>query len=298
MANDTIEHLISARKRPLLSFEFFPPKTRDGIEKTIRAAEMMKSASPDFVTITYGAGGSTHLHSFELFNEFFNRGIGLVMPHLTCVGADRAELIETINRFYQRGARNIMALRGDPPEGNRSFAPFRGGLRHASELVTLIKDIHPEICCAVASYPEKHPEAESMDQDILNLKTKLVAGATFTTTQLFFDNQNYFNFVDKCRACGIYHPVIPGILPAVSLRQAHRIAEMCSTRLPPQLEANLKDAEGDNEAMAAVGIQWAANQISKLLAAGVPGIHLYILNRAKTALAPVLNRCFAKYRIP
>jgi len=296
MPETTIDHLLQQRGRPLLSFEFFPPKRPEGLALLLRAAEQMRAAGPDFVSVTYGAGGSTRGSSLDLCQRLRDMGLGLVMPHLTCVGATAAELRTLVREIRGAGFLNIMALRGDPPAADTAFAVPPGGLRYASELVTLIRDEHPSLCCGVAGYPETHPESPSPDLGLLHLKMKLAAGASFVTTQLFFDNRVYYAFVERCRRLGIYHPIVPGILPAVSLDQARRLAAMCHATLPPQLEVDLEDARNNPEAMAAIGIQWAARQVDDLLQNGAPGIHLYVLNRMQTALAPVMTRCFEKYR--
>jgi methylenetetrahydrofolate reductase (NADPH) len=223
-------------------------------------------------------------------------GYGPVMPHLTCIGRTRRELEAVVDRFHASGHRNLMVLRGDPPKGEGPFRPPPDGLGHASDLVGLVLDRRPDVCCGVAGYPEVHPEARSPELDLLYLKTKLMSGASFVTTQLFFDNTAYFDFVERCRRAGIYQPILPGLLPAVSLAQVRRITQMCRARLPEQLEVDLEDAGGSGEAAEAVGIRWAATQIRGLLERGVPGIHLYILNRARTALAPELTRVFAPVR--
>lgn len=296
MEPTTIKQLLATAGRPLLSFEFFPPKTEEGMARLLESAARMREARPDFVTVTYGAGGSTRERSLRLCGELQAMGYAVIMPHLTCVGATRAELTETIGHLFDLGYRNIMALRGDPPEGADTFIPPEDGLEHASDLVALIKDLRPAMCCGVAGYPEGHPEAASPDTDLIHLKTKLAAGADFLTTQLFFDNRVYFDFARRCRAAGIYQPVLPGILPAVSLKQVRRMVTMCAARLPPQLEVDLVDAGENRAAAAAVGLQWACRQIDELLDAGAPGIHLYVLNRADVALAPAVARCFARWR--
>ncbi len=296
MSDITIDQLFYNADKPLLSFEFFPPKDKKGMERLIENAKSLQAAQPDFVTVTYGAGGSTRQRTFEVCDVLQDMGYSPIMPHLTCVGSSQTELAALCDEIHQRGFRNIMTLRGDPPAGCDRFTVSPDGLAHASDLVALIRDHHPEICCGVAGYPERHPESTSMDLDIIHLKTKLAAGASFVTTQLFFDNVVYFDFVQACRARGIHQPVLPGILPAVSLKQIRRMMKMCNSRLPPQLEVNLEDVADNKEHMEAVGIQWASRQIEELLARGVPGIHLYILNQARIGLAPVLARAYSRWR--
>ena len=291
-----ISELLKTGKRPLLSFEFFPPKDNAGMDALKNAAAKLLSAEPDVVTVTYGAGGSTRQKTLDICGMLSTMGFTALMPHVTCVGHTRAELADLVDEIHRRGFRNIMALRGDPPKGETVFRPAPDGLAHASDLVKLIQARHDDICCGVAGYPEKHPEAGSLDADITNLKIKTDAGAAFVTTQLFFDNRFYFDFVGRCRAAGIQQPIIPGLMPALSYKQIHRFVSTCGASVPPALSSALEKAGDDAEAASAVGIQWVVRQIDDLLRNGVPGIHLYILNRAKVALAPAVTECFARYR--
>ena len=206
------------------------------------------------------------------------------MPHLTCVGHSRDELKQVIAEIREAGLSQIMALRGDPPKGDDSFKPHPDGLGYANELVQLINDVYADCTIAVAGYPEKHPEATSPEIDLLNLKRKVDAGASFVTTQLFFDNEVYFKFVEDCRRAGITVPILPGLLCVSSYSQAKRFCEMCEATLPNELERQLIDAGDDNSAVEAIGIEWVLKQARELLEKGAPGIHLYILNRAAPAI--------------
>ena len=267
-----------AQNRPLRSLEFFPPKDDTGVDALRATATALKRMAPDFVSVTYGAGGTTR--------DFLKRDFGFtVMPHLTCVGHSRAELSEVADRIYAGGFRNIMTLRGDPPKGETTFTPGKDGLRYASDLVALLKSRHPDFCLGVGGYPEKHPEAPSLEADLTALKIKIDAGADFITTQLFFDNAVYYRFVDKCRAAGISVPIVPGIMPVLSLKQIQRFTAMCGTTLPAKLSTRLEVAAENTDVVETIGIDWALTQIRDLLAHGAPGYHLYILNRAKGALA-------------
>jgi methylenetetrahydrofolate reductase (NADPH) len=219
-----------------------------------------------------------------------------VMPHLTCVGAGRDELEEVIDEIYDKSFRNIMALRGDPPKGETTFTPAPDGLRYAAELVQMIDSRHPEICCGVAGYPEVHPEAESAETDAMHLKEKLDAGGRFVTTQLFFENHYYFDYVERCRALGITQPILPGLLPAVSLGQLERVMTLSQSAFPEELAEQLRAAGGKGPKAQAVGIEWTIRQIDELIAHGAPGAHLYIFNRAQTALYPPLAACIQKHR--
>ncbi len=270
--------------RPLLSVEFFPPKTEEAVARLSESASRLKQFQPDFVSVTYGAGGSTREKSARVCTLMKDQ-IGLnVMPHFTCVGASREELGQAIDDFHAEGYRNIMALRGDPPKDQTEFQVAPGGFKHASELVAFIRKRQPEICTGVAGYPEKHPEAASFETDLDHLKIKVDAGASFITTQLFFDNQHYYDFVEKTRARGIDLPIIPGLMPALATGQIKRITNMCGSKIPPALESELEKAEADPKAVAEIGSNWAREQLIDLMKNGVPGVHLYALNKAEVAL--------------
>jgi len=274
-----------AQRRPLRSIEFFPPKDDAGVEALRQTAAALRSASPDFVSVTYGAGGSTRQRTAEV-SAILKADFGYtVVPHLTCVGHSREELNAIADRIHADGFRNVMALRGDPPKGSATFAAVGDGLRHADELVRLLKARHPGLCLGVAGYPEKHPEAPTQEEDLANLRRKVDAGAAFVTTQLFFDNAMYYRFVERCRGAGISVPIVPGVMPVLSLKQVRRFTSMCGASLPTILVRRLEAAGEAPEIVEAVGIDWALTQIRDLVANGAPGYHLYILNRAKSALA-------------
>jgi len=278
-----ITELLSSGK-PLLSVEFFPPKNEEGGEQLLRTAEALRPYKPDFVSITYGAGGTTRERTFR-YAKILRDDFGwLVMPHLTCVGSTRGELLEIVAGYHADGIRNIMALRGDPPKGHSEFVPCPYGLRYASDLIALIRTNFPDICLGAGAYPEKHPEAASMEEDLAHLKIKAEAGASFLTTQLFFDNEHYFRFLAQIRAMGINLPVVPGLLPALSLAQVKRFGPMCGSSLPVALLEQLEVVEDNARAAEAVGVTWAYHQMRELLRGGAPGIHLYILNRPASAI--------------
>ena len=198
-----------AQRRPLRSLEFFPPKDDSGVEALRQSAAVLQRIAPDFVSVTYGAGGSTRERTAQVSTLLKDGFQFTVMPHLTCVGHSRAELGAIADRLHASGFRNIMALRGDPPKGETTFVPLPDGLPHASDLVELLKARHPDFCLGVAGYPEKHPEAPSLEVDLTRLRRKVDAGADFVTTQLFFDNAVYYRFVERCRAAGIGVPIVP-----------------------------------------------------------------------------------------
>ncbi len=271
-----------AKKETVFSVEFFPPKTEEGARQILRTANKLREVSPDYVSITYGAGGSTRERTVEygeLLREIFNFE---VMPHLTCFGNSKAEISDMLKRFNASGFCNVMALRGDPPKGETVFVPHPDGFKHASELVEFIRENYPDFGIGCAGYPEKHPEARTLDADIGYLKRKVDAGADFIVTQLFFDNAHYFRFVEKCRAAGIDKPIIAGLLPALSLKQVNNFKTMCSSDIPNTLLERLANAPEEDGAK--IGLDWARSQIEELKSAKVDGIHLYILNRAASAL--------------
>lgn len=294
MTPATIRDLLAARRQPTLSLEFYPPKDPLGFGILGGSIERMRPVRPDFVTCTYGAGGSSREFSFAAWELLARMGFTPVVAHLTCVGASRADLAAQIDRIYAAGIRNVMALRGDPPRGESTFTPAPDGLAHASDLVALIQSRYPDICCGVAGYPETHPEAPSLADDIRYLKEKLDAGADFVNTQLFFDNDAYFRFLDACCAAGIQAPILPGLMPVASLTQLDRALAFSRATAPAALRAALQTANPDDAHRA--GIEWLAAQIDGLVAHGVPGIHLYILNRAQTILDPRLAECLARWR--
>ena len=294
MSLPTIRELLAARRQPTLSLEFYPPKDPLGFGILGGSIERMRPVRPDFVTCTYGAGGSSREFSFAAWELLARMGFTPVVAHLTCVGASRADLAAQIDRIRAAGIRNVMALRGDPPRGETSFKPAPDGLAHAADLVALVKSRHPDVCCGVAGYPETHPEAASRADDIRHLKEKLDAGADFVNTQLFFDNSAYSSFVAECRAAGIRAPILPGLMPVASAAQLERALAFSRATAPQQLRDALQTP--DPEAARRAGIDWLVAQIDGLIAHGAPGIHLYVLNQAKTVLDPRLAACLARWR--
>jgi methylenetetrahydrofolate reductase (NADPH) len=274
-----------AQGHPVRSVEFFPPKDDAGVAALRQSAAALKKISPDFVSVTYGAGGGTRERTAQVSAALKEEFGFTVMPHLTCVGHSRPELAEIATALHASGFRNLMALRGDAPKGATSFPLAEGGFRHANELVSLLKSLHADFCLGVAGYPESHPEALSPEADLDFLRRKVDAGASFVTTQLFFDNDLYRRFVDRCRGAGIAIPILPGIMPVLSLKQIQRFTQLCGASLPPRLVRRLEAAGDHPDVVETIGIDWALTQIRGLLEAGAPGYHLYILNRAKSALA-------------
>lgn len=272
-----------AQKKPLFSVEFFPPKDDAGGERMLKTASLIQPHQPDFVSITYGAGGGTRATTLR-YAKLLQQDHGFeVMPHLTCVGHSRDELLEILEEFAEAGFRNVMALRGDPPQGESTFKAVPGGLSYGSELVSLIRENFPDFGIGVGGYPEKHPEAKDAKTDMENLKIKVDAGADFITTQLFFDNSAYLNFVQRCENTGICIPVLPGLLPVLSIGQVRRFCKMCEAGLPSALENALENASETEQP--AIGANWALQQVKELLEGGAPGYHLYALNKSQSTLS-------------
>lgn len=271
--------------RPLLSYEFFPPKSEAGMASLQETVEGLVHTHPDFVTVTYGAGGSTRNLTFEIAALLRRFRYGPVMPHLTCVGSSQTELNDIADFIWDEGFRNIMTLRGDPPKGETAFVPPADGLACARDLVSLLKNRHPDFCLGVAGYPEIHPEAASPQADMDYLKSKIDAGADFITTQLFLENEVFYRFIDRCDSAGITVPILPGVMPALSLNQIRRITAMCGAKLPPELVKRLENAGDHPERAMSAGILWCTEQLVDLLQQGVPGIHLYILNQIRPAMS-------------
>lgn len=264
-----------------LSIEVFPPKTEQGDAALYETLERLRPYQPAFVSCTYGAGGSTRLRTVDICRTIQAR-FGLpATAHFTCVGSTRVELLEWLELATQAGIRNIMALRGDPPQGAKEFRPVAGGLAHANELVALIRGAHPELGIGVAGYPEKHPEASSLAVDLEHLKRKVDAGADAVFTQLFFDNRSYLSFVDRCRKAGIRVPIVPGIMPITEFARIQRITSLCGAVIPAPLAQRLEAAQDDKAAQFDIGVDYAIQQCAELVAAGVPGIHFYVLNKSE-----------------
>jgi methylenetetrahydrofolate reductase (NADPH) len=264
---------------PVFSIEFFPPRTPEGVAQLFETLEALKPLEPDYVSVTYGAGGSTRDGTVEIATRI-KREHGLeVMAHLSCVGETREGLIAILDRFRDAGIENVLALRGDPPRGEAEFHRPQGGLSSAAELAGFIDERY-EFTIGGACFPEVHPEARDLEADLDYLKTKVDAGARFLITQLFFDNRVYFDFVSAARAHGIHVPIIPGVIPIASYGQVARICDLCDATIPPDLAEAMEGLGGDIEAEALLGVAYAAQQCEELLAGGAPGIHFYALNRA------------------
>jgi methylenetetrahydrofolate reductase (NADPH) len=273
-------------QRPFFSFEFFPPKDDAAERNLFETIEALKPLEPGFVSITYGAGGSTRTRTVELAKRLRSEAGLDVMAHLTCTGATVAELRDVLRELRRGGIENVLALRGDPPRGTESFVATEGGLAYASDLVALVKSEFP-FCVGGAAYPEKHPEAVSFDADIQALCGKVRAGAEFLVTQLFFDNARYVEFVERARQWGITVPILAGIMPITNYVQIDRFTKGCGATIPQPLRDELEARRDDPQAVIDLGVAYATLQVADLLARGAPGIHFYTLNRSPATRAVV-----------
>ena len=275
--------------RPCFSFEFFPPKDEKGFERLFETIENLKAWNPGYVSVTYGAGGSTRRKTIDLVCRIKNE-IGLEsMAHLTCVGSSSKEISSILNILREGGIENVLPLRGDPPKGEEKFTAPCGGFSYANELVKFIRENGYDFCLGVAGYPECHLEAIDSEADLRNLQQKINAGADFIITQLFFDNEIYFDFVKKAREKGIHVPILPGIMPILNVGQIKRFTKMCGASIPEKLINRLESVQDDSEAVQEMGIMHATEQCEQLLAQGAPGVHFYTLNRSNSTLKILEN---------
>ena len=281
----TVRELLAGGQR-CFSFEFFPPKSDEGERALWQAVRELEPLRPTFVSVTYGAGGSTRDRTVRMTARIATE-TGLVpVGHLTCVGTSRAEVRQVIGAYADAGVRNVLALRGDPPgddaaggSGGGPWQPHPSGLRYAVELVELLKALG-DFCVGVAAFPEGHPEQRDLDRDAQVLARKAEAGADFAVTQFFFEADAYFRLVDRLAALGCDLPVIPGIMPVTNVRQIRRFAELSGTEFPPALAERLLRVEDDPEAVRRIGVEVATAMCERLLAGGAPGLHFYTLNRS------------------
>ncbi len=267
-----------------VSFEFFPPKSEAGFEDLFRTIESLKPLRPSYVSVTYGAGGSTRRMTVDLVKRI-KAEIGIEpMAHLTCVGSTREEIAEILDTLQTDGTENVLPLRGDPPKGQDKFEPTAGGFSYANELVRFVRESY-QFCLAGACYPEKHPEAASEDADLDNLKRKVDAGVDFLITNLFFDNADLYRFRDRAVAAGIDVPIVAGIMPIRNVSQIKRFTQMCGASIPDDLLAKIEAVEDDPEAVAQLGMYHASRQCEDLLRNGIAGLHFYTLNRSTATRA-------------
>jgi len=278
---------ILARAEPCLSFEFFPPRSEDGSHSLFSTIERLRRLDPGFVSVTYGAGGSTREKTVELVT-LLKRRYGLeTMAHLTCVGHDRNEIASVLDRLAANGTENVMALRGDPPRGHSSFARPVNGFGYASELVGFIRERGDPFALGGAGYPEGHVECADLDADMHHLRDKVAAGLDFLITQLFYDNRFYFRFVERARDAGISVPIVPGIMPVTNVEQIERFTRLCGATIPEPLRVRLNGIRHDPDAVSEVGVEHAVAQCRELLGGGVPGLHFYTLNQSLATVSIV-----------
>jgi len=274
---------ILGQGQPTVSFEFFPPKTDAGFAALFRTIDELRPIRPSYVSVTYGAGGSTRAKTVELV-ERIQRDLGIrSMAHLTCVGHTQTEIGDVLDDLWAAGIVNVLALRGDPPIGQTQFVAAQGGFANADALVQYAAARH-DFCIGVAGYPEGHPQCLNKVRDLEHLKRKVDNGADFIVTQLFFDNADFHRFRDEARAMGIKVPIIAGIMPITNVAQIKRFIGMCGAKIPQPLLLKLESLESDPEAVAAAGVAYATQQCNDLLANGVDGIHFYTLNKSKATV--------------
>lgn len=268
-----------------LSFELFPPKTASGDEALFRHVDQLVEFRPNFITCTYGAGGSTRDKTLGIVERVKQQYQLPVASHLTCVGSTVDQLRDYLRDAQQRGIDYIVALRGDPPQGDSSFKAVEGGFSYANELVELIRGEFANFGIAVAGYPETHQEAPSAEVDLENLKRKVDAGADVVVTQLFYDNADFFRFRERYDAAGITVPLVPGILPVTNMKQIQRITSLCGAKLPDNFQQRLGERGDDNDWQFGVGVEFATQQVQDLIDSGIPGIHFYVLNKSQATSA-------------
>lgn len=268
---------------PTLSFEFFPPKSEQGFASLYKTIDELHPLKPSYVSVTYGAGGSTRQKTVDLVERIQNELKIRSMAHLTCVGHTAAEISGILDDLWRCGIRNVLALRGDPPSGQAVFTPTEGGFAHATELTGFIKQ-RQDFCIGVAGYPEGHPQCLNKIRDMEHLKQKADNGGCFVVTQLFFDNADFYRFRDSARSMGIKIPLVAGIMPILNVSQIKRFISMCGAKIPHPFLQKLEGLESDPEAVYAAGVEHATRQCQDLLANGVDGIHFYTLNKSKATV--------------
>ncbi len=282
-------------RRPLFSIELFPPKTPEGVSKLKEKLDEIAAHSPDYISVTYGAGGGTR-HTTREICAYIKQRLGIeAMAHLTCVAHSQGEIGDLLNDLQGDGIENIMALRGDPPEGQERFIPPEDGFAYAAQLVRAIR-ARGGFGIGVAGYPEGHVEAPDYQVSLRHQVEKIQAGADFVVSQLFMDNAHFYRWLEHLRGAGVTVPVVPGILPAVSAKGIGRFAAMCGAKVPDQLRVGLERFEAHPESASAFGLVFAMRQIEDLLSQGVDGIHLYALNRLESIRS--VSALVAGYRTP
>ncbi len=277
---------ILQQRRPCISFEFFPPKTEAGVASLMETVRSLRVLDPGFVSVTYGAGGSSRARTLEVVKRIKNELDIEPMAHLSCVGSTRDELRAIVRDLEEARVENIMALRGDPPQGDERFSVADGGFRYATDLIALLSDEFA-FCIGAGAYPEKHPEAEDHDADVRVAAAKVAAGAEFLVTQFFFDNDDYFAYVERARDAGVTVPIVPGIMPIANYASVERMLGMNGGRMPERLRDELEARREEPDAVAELGMAFMALQCRNLLERGAPGLHFYTLNKSTATRAVV-----------
>ena len=280
------------QQKRTVSCEFFPPREEDGIPAVFRAIDRVRVYNPDFVSVTYGAGGSTRDFTERITMQVKQETDLEVMAHLTCVAQTRDEVNGVLERLDEAGVENVIALRGDPPRGQENFVPEDGGFSHATELIDHIR-ANFDFGLAAACYPEGHTESPDLDLDISYAREKVDRGADFLITQLFYDNRYFFEFMERAQRAGIDVPVIPGVLPILNTAQIRRFTSLCGATIPPELDSQLEQHAEDDNAVRELGVEYASRQVEELWENGVPGIHFYVLNRSYS-----VSRILANLNLP
>ncbi|MBI2428584.1 MAG: methylenetetrahydrofolate reductase [NAD(P)H] [Ignavibacteriales bacterium] len=279
-------HIAEVLKQPgpHISFEFFPPKTEEASKTLFESIKELTPLKPSYVSVTYGAGGSTRQLTHDLVVRLHKETDLTIVSHLTCVGSSKDEIKQILSKYFESGIQNIMALRGDPPKGQTGFQPHPDGFRNATELVAFIKTHFPEMGIGVAGFPEGHPDTPNRLKEIDHLKMKIDSGADYICTQLFFENRDFYDFCERCEIAGIKVPIIAGIMPVTSRKGLARMAELAlGARAPAKLLRAISRAESD-EYVEKVGAHWATQQVMDLLDHKVAGVHFYTLNRSKSTV--------------
>ena len=266
------------KSKRTISCEFFPPRDSESIPAVLRIADRIRSYNPDFVSVTYGAGGSTRAFTEEITSSLKRDTDLEVMAHLTCVAQTKEEVHTALVRLDELGIENVIALRGDPPAGQANFVPAEGGFQHATELLRHIRD-NFEFGLAGACYPEGHVESSDLITDMNYVKMKVENGADFLVTQLFYNNQDFFRLMERAETLGIDVPIIAGILPILNTNQIRRFTSLCGSKIPDQLDIQLERYVDDDDAVRELGIEYATRQVQELWDQGIAGVHFYVLNR-------------------
>ena len=280
------------QQKRTVSCEFFPPREEDGIPAVFRAIDRVRAYNPDFISVTYGAGGSTRDFTERITMQVKQETDLEVMAHLTCVAQTREEVHGVLERLDEAGVENVIALRGDPPRGQENFVPADGGFSHATELIDHIRS-NFDFGLAAACYPEGHTESPDLDFDINYAREKVNRGADFLITQLFYDNRYFFEFMERAHKAGIDVPVIPGVLPILNTAQIRRFTSLCGATIPPELDSKLEQYSEDDNAVRELGVEFASRQVEELWENGVPGVHFYVLNRSYS-----VSRILANLNLP